>query len=100
MYFLSRPRRFGKSLLVSTIAELFRGNKELFTDLWIADKVILMPSAGGILPLYLFEQVLKTPPLTVPVVNYDNNQHGENEHLRIGCLFDGIKTTAAIMLLK
>ncbi len=65
-----------------------------------ADKVILMPSAGGSLPLYLFEQVLKTPPLTVPVVNYDNNQHGENENLRIGCLFDGIETMAAIMLLK
>ncbi len=64
------------------------------------EKVILMPSAGGSLPLYLFEQVLKTPPLTVPVVNYDNNQHGENENLRIGCLFEGIETMAAIMLLK
>jgi len=30
-YFLSRPRRFGKSLLVSTMQELFSGNKELFT---------------------------------------------------------------------
>ncbi len=34
-YFLSRPRRFGKSLLVSTLKELFSGNKELFKDLWI-----------------------------------------------------------------
>lgn len=31
--FLSRPRRFGKSLLVSTLAEIFSGNKELFKDL-------------------------------------------------------------------
>ncbi len=38
MYFLSRPRRFGKSLLLSTIQELFMGSKELFDDLWIADK--------------------------------------------------------------
>ncbi len=30
-YFLSRPRRFGKSLLVNTIQELFSGNKDLFT---------------------------------------------------------------------
>ncbi|HFA48827.1 MAG TPA: hypothetical protein ENJ95_07405 [Bacteroidetes bacterium] len=37
-YFLSRPRRFGKSLLVTTMAELFRGNKELFKDTWIYDK--------------------------------------------------------------
>jgi Predicted AAA-ATPase/PD-(D/E)XK nuclease superfamily len=34
-YFLSRPRRFGKSLLVSTLQEVFEGNKILFKDLWI-----------------------------------------------------------------
>ncbi|MEO0041496.1 MAG: hypothetical protein RL329_944, partial [Bacteroidota bacterium] len=38
IYFLSRPRRFGKSLLVSTLKQLFEGNKILFKDLWIADK--------------------------------------------------------------
>ena len=35
--FLSRPRRFGKSLLVDTIAEVFSGDKELFSGLWIYD---------------------------------------------------------------
>jgi hypothetical protein len=34
-YFLSRPRRFGKSLLASTLDHLFRGNKKLFKGLWI-----------------------------------------------------------------
>ena len=34
-YFLSRPRRFGKSLLVDTLKELFSGNRALFKDLWI-----------------------------------------------------------------
>ena len=29
-YFLSRPRRFGKSLLVSTLAEIFSGNRNSF----------------------------------------------------------------------
>ncbi|KZX12246.1 ATP-binding protein [Methanobrevibacter curvatus] len=38
VYFLSRPRRFGKSLLVSTLEELFSANKELFKDLYIYDK--------------------------------------------------------------
>ena len=38
IYFLSRPRRFGKSLLVSTLAELFSGNKSLFEGLYIYDK--------------------------------------------------------------
>ena len=37
-YFLSRPRRFGKSLTLDTIAELFSGNRELFKGLWIEDK--------------------------------------------------------------
>lgn len=35
VYFLSRPRRFGKSLMVSTLDELFHGNRELFKGLWI-----------------------------------------------------------------
>ena len=34
-YFLSRPRRFGKSLFLSTLAAYFRGQKELFKDLYI-----------------------------------------------------------------
>ncbi len=35
-YFLSRPRRFGKSLTVSTLQALFEGKRELFEGLWIA----------------------------------------------------------------
>lgn len=38
-YFLSRPRRFGKSLLISTLKEIFSGNKELFKELWIYNKI-------------------------------------------------------------
>ncbi len=53
--FLSRPRRFGKSLLVDTIKEAFEGNKELFEGLAIYDKwdwsvsypVIRLDYAGG-----------------------------------------------------
>ena len=37
-YFLSRPRRFGKSLLMSTIHAVFDGKRELFEGLAIADK--------------------------------------------------------------
>jgi hypothetical protein len=36
-YFLSRPRRFGKSLTVSTLKCLFEGKRELFDGLWIAE---------------------------------------------------------------
>ncbi len=37
-YFLSRPRRFGKSITVATLHELYNGSRELFDGLWIADK--------------------------------------------------------------
>ncbi|MFH1096254.1 MAG: ATP-binding protein [Candidatus Desantisbacteria bacterium] len=37
-FFLSRPRRFGKSLLIDTIKSLFEGREELFKCLWIEDK--------------------------------------------------------------
>jgi len=35
---LTRPRRFGKSLLISTMNEIFSGNKELFRDCWIGQQ--------------------------------------------------------------
>lgn len=38
IYFLSRPRRFGKSLLISTLHELFQGQRQLFKGLWIDEQ--------------------------------------------------------------
>jgi hypothetical protein len=43
VYFLSRPRRFGKSLLISTLDEIFQGNKELFKGLWLYDSPYQWP---------------------------------------------------------
>ena len=37
-YLLSRPRRFGKSLLLNTLKELFEGDGELFTGLYVHDR--------------------------------------------------------------
>ncbi len=42
-YFISRPRRFGKSLTVSTLKEIFSGNRPLFKGLWIYDKIDWQP---------------------------------------------------------
>lgn len=36
-YFLSRPRRFGKSLMLSTMEAYFEGKKELFKELWLGE---------------------------------------------------------------
>jgi len=37
-YFLSRPRRFGKSITIAVLQELYFGSRELFKGLWIEDK--------------------------------------------------------------
>jgi len=42
-YFLSRPRRFGKSLLISTLKYLFQGERELFESLWMEDQYDFEP---------------------------------------------------------
>jgi acetylornithine deacetylase/succinyl-diaminopimelate desuccinylase-like protein len=64
------------------------------------DQVVLMPSVGGSLPLFVFEKELKAKTITVPVANHDNNQHAENENIRLSNLWNGIETFAAIMLMK
>jgi acetylornithine deacetylase/succinyl-diaminopimelate desuccinylase-like protein len=61
--------------------------------------VLLKPSSGGSLPLFLFEKYLNAKPVSVPVVNYDNNQHAENENVQIKFLWEGIETMAAIMVM-
>lgn len=63
-------------------------------------QVILLPSSGGSLPLFLFEKQLGAKVISVPIVNYDNNQHAENENVKISFLYEGIETIAAIMSFK
>jgi acetylornithine deacetylase/succinyl-diaminopimelate desuccinylase-like protein len=62
--------------------------------------VVLIPSSGGSLPLFLFEKYLDAKVITVPLVNYDNNQHAENENVKVKFLLEGINTLAAIMLME
>ncbi|MFZ5624790.1 MAG: M20/M25/M40 family metallo-hydrolase [Gemmatimonadota bacterium] len=59
---------------------------------------VVVPSLGGSLPTHLFEEVLGATLVVVPTVNADNNQHAANENLRIGHLWDGIATFAALMV--
>lgn len=53
-YFLSRPRRFGKSLLVSTLEAYFLGKKELFEGLSIYEKEKDNPEAWQAYPVLKF----------------------------------------------
>ena len=64
------------------------------------EQVVLLPSMGGSLPLFLFEKYLAAKTITVPIANHDNNQHAENENLRVQNFWNGIETMAALMMMK
>ena len=62
-----------------------------------ASPMLALPTMGGSGPSYLFEQVLRVPMITLPIANYDDNQHAANENLRIQNLWNGIETYAALL---
>jgi acetylornithine deacetylase/succinyl-diaminopimelate desuccinylase-like protein len=65
-----------------------------------AEPIVLMPSLGGTLPLITVEKMLGAKLLTVPIVNFDNNQHAENENVKVQSLWDGLETYTALMTMK
>jgi acetylornithine deacetylase/succinyl-diaminopimelate desuccinylase-like protein len=52
---------------------------------------------GGTVPIAPFIDALGFPAALIPTVNFDNNQHEENENLRLGHFFSGIVTAAAVL---
>ena len=42
----------------------------------------------------------RTHTITVPIANYDDNQHAANENLRLQNLWDGVETMAALLEMK
>ncbi len=58
--------------------------------------LVRMPILGGSSPMYIFEN-LGLPVISVPIVNYDDNQHSPNENLRIGHFWRGIEIYGAIL---
>lgn len=65
-----------------------------------AQPIVKLPTLGGSLPLSIITSHLRTVTVTVPIANYDNNQHAENENLRLQNLWDGVETMAAVMSIK
>ncbi len=61
---------------------------------------IKVRTAGGSIPISPFVVTLGIPAVAVPTVNADNNQHAENENIRVGNYVDAVKTFLAIMLEK
>jgi acetylornithine deacetylase/succinyl-diaminopimelate desuccinylase-like protein len=62
--------------------------------------IAVAPTSGGSLPLYLIEEYLNAKVITLCIVNHDNNQHAENENVRLQNLWDSLEQLAAIMTMK
>jgi acetylornithine deacetylase/succinyl-diaminopimelate desuccinylase-like protein len=76
--------------LVRNLAAALRENGEL----------VVLPSLGGSLPLYLIREELGVPSLVVGLWNHDNNQHAEDENIRLGHLWNGIAAIAAVLAME
>jgi acetylornithine deacetylase/succinyl-diaminopimelate desuccinylase-like protein len=60
-------------------------------------EVVALPTFGGSVPLYRFEELLDAPVVIVPIANHDNNQHAANENIRVGNLWYGMDLWATIL---
>ncbi|MFT4862849.1 MAG: acetylornithine deacetylase/succinyl-diaminopimelate desuccinylase-like protein [Pseudohongiellaceae bacterium] len=63
----------------------------------IAPDLILTPSMGGGLPLTDFSSRMDTPIVVLPLANHDNNQHAENENIRIQNLWDAMSVYGVVL---
>ena len=61
------------------------------------DDVVALPTFGGSIPLYLFEDILGAPVAVLPIANHDNNQHAADENIRIANLWYGIDLWATLL---
>ena len=64
------------------------------------DRLVQLRTLGGTLPVVEFIDELHVPVVGVAIANADDNQHTDDENLRLGNLWDGIETLAAIMRAK
>ncbi len=68
-------------------------------ELAAGEPVVLLPTMGGSLPLYLFTSILESPLVIVPIANHDDNQHAPDENLRLANLWFGIDLMAVLLAL-
>jgi len=61
------------------------------------EEVVALPTFGGSIPLYLFEDILGSPVAIVPIANHDNNQHAPDENIRVANLWYGVALWATLL---
>jgi acetylornithine deacetylase/succinyl-diaminopimelate desuccinylase-like protein len=103
----SKDPRIAKLTVAAGGTNAYRTSATLPLSLAIADTLartfgeppVRIRTSGGTVPIAPFIDALAFPAISVPIVNFDNNQHGENENLRLGHLPRGIVTLAALLRL-
>ncbi len=63
----------------------------------VTTDLILTPSMGGSLPLDAFATRMDTPIIVLPLANHDNNQHAENENIRLQNMWDAMAIYGVIL---
>jgi acetylornithine deacetylase/succinyl-diaminopimelate desuccinylase-like protein len=94
---LVSPRRAATAAFrTSPLLPESRRVSEALERVWGAPPVRIR-TGGGTVPISQFIEALGFPAMLVPIVNFDNNQHEENENLRLSNLFRGIVTYAGVL---
>lgn len=85
-----KPSRTSASLpVVQSVVEAVRAGSGL--------EPVVLPSLGGSLPDYVFTGILGAPSVVVPYANFDENNHGPNENMKVELFHQGIRTTIHLL---
>ena len=66
-------------------------------EVW-GDRLVRIRTLGGGVPASSFIDAYHVPTVGISLANYDDNQHTDNENVRLGNIFDGMVTLSALMM--
>jgi acetylornithine deacetylase/succinyl-diaminopimelate desuccinylase-like protein len=94
---LDSPRGDGTSAYRTEIDDPQALSLAAAVERTLGEEPVRIRTSGGTVPIAPFIEALGFPAVSVPTVNFDNNQHGENENVRIGHFFRAAVILAATL---
>ena len=85
---------------VRTSMDLPLAQNVLATARTVRSPIAVQPSSGGSVPLDMIVDVLGTQTISISIANYDNNQHANNEDIKLLNLWNGFETFAALIAME
>jgi acetylornithine deacetylase/succinyl-diaminopimelate desuccinylase-like protein len=85
---------------VRTPMDLPLAQNVLATARSVRSPIAVQPTSGGSVPLDMIVDVLGTQTISVSTANYDNNQHSNNEDIKLLNLWNGFETHAALIMME